>query len=96
MKCSEGLSKRVSNNIRRCTDHMKFGAFMAVSFITFSHSLVDLFCINHILAYSFGSILYHCIYGCMFCMVLFNFVNYVFYLCSYHQQMHPFITHIKC
>jgi len=31
--------------------------------------------VYHILSYSFGSILYHCIYGCMFCMVLFNFVN---------------------
>ena len=33
---------------------------------------------HHILSYCFGSILYHCIYGCVFCMLLFNLVNYVF------------------
>jgi len=37
---------------------------MAVSFIAF-------------FSYSFGSILYHCIYGCMFSMLLFSFVNCV-------------------
>jgi hypothetical protein len=47
-------------------DHTKFSAYVAVTFI--------------ILAYSFGSILYHCIYGCMFCVLLFSFVNYVFLL----------------
>ena len=39
---------------------------MAVSFITF-------------FPYSSGSILYYFIYGCMFCMLPFNFVNYVFF-----------------
>ena len=31
-------------------------------------------------SYSSGSILYHFIYGCMFCLLLFNFVNYLFLL----------------
>jgi hypothetical protein len=28
--------------------------------------------VYHILSYPVGSIFYHCIYGCMFCMLVFN------------------------
>jgi len=48
----------------------------------------------HILPSSFGSIFYHYIYGCMFCMLLFSFVNFVFlflYAFVYFCKLYIFI-----
>jgi hypothetical protein len=45
---------------------MKIAPYMAFSFITFLDVLLVLF--------------YHCVYGCTFCVFLFNSVSYVFLL----------------
>ena len=66
VKCSESLSNRVTNIISGYMDHMKFAACMAFSFIIFLHVLLVLF--------------YRCVYGFMFCVLLFTPVSYVFLL----------------
>jgi hypothetical protein len=62
---------------------MKFAAYMAYSFITFFHLLL----VPILSERERESIyIYIYIYGCMFCMLLFNLVNYVFLLlCMFHS-----------
>jgi len=66
VRCNESLSNRVSNIIRGYVDHMKFAASTTFSFIIFLHVLLVFF--------------YHCVYGCTFCILLFNSVSYIFLL----------------
>jgi len=65
VKWSEGFSKRASNIIRK---------------IYRSYEVCCLYgCfVYHILSYSFGSIFIIVYVYCMFCRLLFNFVNYIF------------------
>jgi len=67
--CTDSLArhKRVSNIIRKYTDHMKFAAYMVFSFIIFCHVLLFPFFLS---LYIWLCVLYG----------LFNFVNHVFLL----------------
>ena len=66
MKCSDVLSNKVSNIIRRYRAHMKFAAYMAVSFIAFFHIILVKFFITIYMVVGF--------------VCLFNFVNYALLL----------------
>ena len=57
VKCIEGLSNSLSIIITRYKNQMKFYAYMAVLFITFSHIHLVLFCIIvYMVVYLYSSV----------------------------------------
>ena len=87
VKCSENLSNRMSDIIRRYTQQINFSAFMALSFIVFFHVLLAPFLSLYIrlcVLYTFVSIFKLCII-----IVIFMYYRYVctavYILCSLCQ-----------
>ena len=70
VKWSEDLSSRMAIIIRRYIDHTRFAAYMAVSFITFLHIPLVLFCI----------IAYMVVHFLCFYLILCTSIPYVFLL----------------
>jgi hypothetical protein len=47
------------------------------------------------LSYSFGSIVHHCVYGCVFCVFLFNLVNYMFFMLLFNFVNYIFVLYVS-
>ena len=97
VKCSEGLSNRVSNIIRRYIDHRKFAAYMAFSFITFFHVLlVPYYTIWFYVFYAFVSFCKLCSFYCNVHAFLFLCMFYSVYCVSLCCSVRCLCVNVHC
>jgi hypothetical protein len=81
VKCSESLSNRVPNIIRRYIDHTKFAAFMVLLFIIFLRVLFFNHCIFFV---HFCLILYVMYSHC--CVYVFSVLYILFHRANWHSS----------